>query len=528
MPAPNAPGKSVWISPLLAAVLLLSACGGGSDNGAQAQQPSPDSAVTFDDLYKPLDVPLPATSGLRGVIEPLGLRGDPAIGRDLPSIDEPLAQLGMKLFFTKALGGDQDSACASCHHPMLGGGDDLSLSIGVGAVDPDLLGPGRQHSPQAPFYDGGPPVPRNAPSTFNAGMWDHVMFMDGRVESLGATPLMNGADGKGITTPDMPYPQADPNAWSDLVAAQSLFPITSAEEMRGFSLEAGMDTHALRRHLQARLGNYGIGAGELSGSQWEQEFRTTFNRPWEPVETLVTSERIALAMAAYQRSQVFTNTPWKAWIEGDDSAISEAAKRGALLFFLPPEKGGVNCVACHRGDNFSDEQFHVLATPQIGRGKGNGSDGTNDYGRFNVTGNPDDRFAFRTPSLLNVTVTGPWSHAGAYTSLEAVVRHHLNPELAIEHYDYAQIDPAIDASHMRINTAEALQQLDQLYRSGHSKLTIKALSDDQVADLIAFLKTLTDPCVESRECLSPWIPDSNTFDPDGERLKSHDALGKSL
>lgn len=527
MPATTVLRKSVWISSFLTTVLSLNACGGGNDVSISPQKASaPD--ITFDDVYKPPDVALPPISDLRSVIEPFGLRGDPAIGRDLPSIDEPLAQLGMQLFFSKALGGDQDTACVSCHHPMLGGGDNLSLSIGVGAVDPDLLGPGRQHSPQAAFYDGGPPVARNASSTFNAGMWDHVMFMDGRVESLGATPRMNGADGKGITTPDMPYPLADPNAWSDLVAAQSLFPITSPEEMRGFSLEAGMDTHALRRHLQARLGNYGIGTGELSNSQWEQAFRTTFNRPWEPVATLVTSERIALALSAYQRSQVFTNTPWKAWIEGDDAAISDAAKRGALLFYLPQEQGGVNCVACHRGDNFTDEQFHVLATPQIGRGKGNGIDGSNDYGRFNVTGNPDDQFAFRTPSLLNVAVTGPWSHAGAYTSLDAMIRHHLNPALAIQNYDYEQIDPSIDASHMRINTMEALQQLNTRYRSGRSKLTIRALTDAQVSDLEAFLKTLTDPCVQSRECLSPWIPDSAGGNPDGMRLVAHDAAGRPL
>ena len=72
-----------------------------------------------------------------------GLTGDPSTGRDLPSINDPKAQLGMKLFFTKGLGGDQDSACVTCHHPVLGGGDNLSLSIGVGAVIPDLLGEGR-------------------------------------------------------------------------------------------------------------------------------------------------------------------------------------------------------------------------------------------------------------------------------------------------------------------------------------------------------------------------------------------------
>ena len=112
----------------------------------------------------------------------------------------------MKLFFTKALGGDKDSACVTCHHPLLGGGDGLALSIGVGAAEPDLLGPGRTHP--AGYFN----VPRNAPTTFNIGLWDQVLFFDGRVESLGKTAGMNGDDGLGIRTPDTHLGIADPNA----------------------------------------------------------------------------------------------------------------------------------------------------------------------------------------------------------------------------------------------------------------------------------------------------------------------------
>ena len=115
---------------------------------------------------------------LRGLIQKHGLRGDPALGREIPSIDEPLAQLGRKLFFSKSLGGDRDSACVTCHHPALGGGDGLPMSIGVGADDPDLLGPGRTHP------DGDLTVPRNAPTTFNIALWEKGLFWDSRVESL--------------------------------------------------------------------------------------------------------------------------------------------------------------------------------------------------------------------------------------------------------------------------------------------------------------------------------------------------------
>jgi len=465
---------------------------------------------------------------LGDIIRQQGLTGDPSIGRNLPDINDPIAQLGMKLFYTKALGGDKDTACVSCHHPVLGGGDDLSLPIGVGAFEQDMLGPGRIHSPFAPFYDGGPTVPRNAPTTFNAGLWDAVMFMDGRVESLGKTPGKNGDDGAGITTPDVPYGTVDPDAGRNLAAAQSRFPITSPEEMRGHTFAAGLNNQTLRNYLQARIGNYGTGAGELPQNNWEAEFRSAFNLPDEPVTSLITSERIAQAIGEYERSQLFINTPWKAFVQGDSSAISAAAKRGALLFFNPVSKGGANCVACHSGDAFTDEQFHVIASPQVGRGKGDGTDGTNDYGRFRVTGNPDDKFAFRTPSLLNITATGPWSHAGAYTTLQAMILHHLNPHVAIQNYNFKQIDPSINADNMVPNTNEALEQLQRLRDAGRSKLVVTSLDDNQLADLQAFLEALTDPCVESRECLSPWIPDASVKDPDGLRLDGYNAVGQKL
>ncbi|NRA61995.1 MAG: hypothetical protein HRU25_14065, partial [Psychrobium sp.] len=154
-----------------------------------------------------------------------GLTGDPTIGRELPSIDEPLAQLGAKLFFTKALSSNLDVACVSCHHPSLGGGDLLALSIGVDAEIPDLLGPGRRHSSAEEFYDGGPTVPRNAPTTFNIAMWDKVLFHDGRVESLGGTQNSNGDDGKGIRTPEVQFGTIDINAGAKLRVAQARFPV---------------------------------------------------------------------------------------------------------------------------------------------------------------------------------------------------------------------------------------------------------------------------------------------------------------
>lgn len=459
----------------------------------------------------------PSTAdALMPLVNAAGLTGDPSAGRTLPSINDPKAQLGKKLFFTKGLGGDSDSACVTCHHPSLGGGDDLSLPIGVGAETPDLLGPGRFHDSAATNYDGGPTVPRNAPTTFNIAMWDQALFHDGRVESLGKTAGANGDDGLGIRTPDSAFGVADPNAGDTLAAAQSRFPVTSPEEMRGFIFEAGNSNDAVRTSLDAKMTAFG---------GWDAEFTTAFG------DATISYDRIADAIGEYERSQVFVDSPWKAFVEGDKNAISESAIRGGIKFFSSIEKGGANCVSCHSGDFFTDEQYHVLATPQIGRGKGNdnGTLANDDFGRFRETNVTTDMYRFRTPTLLNVEVTGPWGHAGAYTTLEAMVRHMLKPAEAVANYDFTQLNPTIQAADMLTNTQFALNQLEQNRSNNVTGVHRDVMfTEADVTDLVEFLKTLTDPCVKDRDCLAPWIPDAGDTNPDGLRVNAIDNTGSFL
>ncbi|VAW84280.1 Methylamine utilization protein mauG precursor [hydrothermal vent metagenome] len=441
---------------------------------------------------------------LEKIIQQQGLRGDPSLGRQLPSINTPLAQLGKQLFFSKALSGQMDTACASCHHPLLGGGDDLSLPIGVEAQDPDHLGPGRRHSTQGQRYDGAPPVPRNAPTTFNIALWDQVLFHDGRIESLNKQPGAGGSVG-GIRTPDTFYNTADPLAGDNLVEAQARFPVTSEVEMRSFSFKRGDSNDAVRQHLVQRL--FGQQEG-IATKQWLQAFRIGFQQPQGDAETLITFDNISHALATYQRSQLFVDTPWRAYVQGDHRALSEAAKKGALLFFNDYQQRGAHCAACHRGDFFTDEQFHTIALPQIGRGQRIGAGGNADFGRFAISKNPADRYAFRTPTLLNVEVTGPYGHDGAYTTLEGIIRHHLNPEQAVANYDTTQLDDNIDTSTLLQHTRKALNKLEYQRRHANGKPVLHdvALSDQQVAQLLAFLQALTDPCVKTPACLAAWIP----------------------
>lgn len=491
-------GRTTWNMMVnVVPLIIITACSSASNTDSES------AGLTID-------------TNLRTLINEHNLSGDPTANRLLPSIQSPKSQLGMKLFFSKSLGGDSDAACVSCHHPVLGGGDALSLPIGVGAESPDLLGPGRKHAQTSPEHDGGPTVPRNSPSTFNIALWDQALFLDGRVESLGKTLNVNGNDGEGIRTPDTLFGQSDPEAGENLTIAQARFPVTSPEEMRGFTFQSQGTNSDVRLALAARLTSHG---------GWAEEFTHAFGDP------TINYDRIAEAIGEYERSQIFIETPWKAYVEGNSDALSQEAKFGALLFFNSNVNGGANCVSCHTGDFFTDEKYYVTATPQIGRGKGNDNDvsSNDDFGRFRETNDTNDKYKFRTATLLNVEVTGPWGHAGAYTTLESVTKHMINPDDAVQNYDFLQLDPNIQAEDMQINTQFALEQLQSNRMNNVENVLANVIfSDEQVSNLIEFLKALTDPCVKNRHCLADWIPDAMDSNPDGSRLNAINSSSEYL
>ncbi|MDG1752322.1 MAG: cytochrome c peroxidase, partial [Thalassotalea sp.] len=467
----------------------------------------------------------------------------------LPVTDQKV-QLGKKLFFTKNLGGEQSAACVSCHHPMLGGGDNLSLPVGVAAIDElnnqahDLLGHGRFNE-----NNDHPVVPRNAPSIFNIALYNQGLFWDSRVERTGNGAILTPdsiIDRRGRRQPDQNIPQG-----ATLADAQARFPVTSAEEMRG-DFESSANNQTLRSALVSRLNN------EIDNisTTWPSEFSQVFG------DQQVTVDRVFDAIGEYERSMVFVNNPWKSYLSGDLQAITDSQKQGAILFFTQSQQGGAGCAACHNGSNFSNSRHHLVAFPQIGVGKGNTSntDTSQDFGRENITGNSNDKFHFRTPSLLNVAATAPYGHSGAYQTLEEVVEHYNNPRRAIERLFAARgqqtsIDgnapfcqlPQIEQLMVKYNVnceevfsdsfANSIEIADYLQEARNNNITASAplrarpnLSPIQVSQVVDFLHTLTDPCVESRECLTPWIIDDNdlaTF-PDSQVLEAKDKLGNIL
>lgn len=489
-----------WVRCVAVCGLVAVGCGGGG---------GPDLTRTATD---PLDQEVASLALVQG------MDGDPTDGRSFPAPEEPLPQLGMRLFFSKSLGKDRDAACVTCHHPLLGGGDGLSLPIGVGAVDPDRLGPGRVHSASAAGFDGGPTVPRNAPSTFNVGLRPEVLFFDGRVESLvqptGGMPAL-------IRTPDSAFGTIDPLAGDDLVMALSRFPVTSPVEMKGHAAGA-LDNQQLREYLAGRLGGFGAGASDLADTgYWLQQFRAGFQDPTGSAASLITEQNVARALGAYQRSQVLVDTPWRRYLAGDTGAISAQAKRGARHFLTDRGAGGKGCVACHGGDLFARDIFTNIAMPQLGRSPGDGPAGTEDFGREHASGDAADRYAFRVPSLLNVAVTGPWGHSGAYTSLRAMVAHYRRPTEAARRYDRGQLSqPGIqNLFTIPANTQGAVDKLVADRAAGRRVLPDTPMTDQEVDEIVAFLETLTDPCTQDPGCMARWIPDPVVgADPNGDQL----------
>ena len=130
--------------------------------------------------------------------------------------------------------------------------------------------------------------------------------------------------------------------------------------------------------------------------------------------------------------------------------------------------------------------------------------------------------------MLNVTATGPWGHAGASTTLEHAIRSHLNPQTALDNYDFSQLDPAIHATDSVMYTQQAIDKLQLNRAAGIPSIEDISLTDTEVAELVAFIATLTDPCVEDRACMSPWILDDYEGDPDGLRVIAIDGDGNTL
>jgi cytochrome c peroxidase len=194
------------------------------------------------------------------------------------------------------------------------------------------------------------------------------------------------------------------------------------------------------------------------------------------------SNAIAVFMAHEWRSDT---SEFDAVLRGEHAIIGDA-KIGMELFY-----GEAGCAGCHSGPFLTDHDFHAMAAPQIGPGKSaTFEDHHRDEGRFRVTGDVADLYAFRTPSLRNITLTGPYGHAGAHKDLDVFIAAHADPVQGLTRYDKDQaVLPHFDADDfIVVNDPVQRNEISQVIAA--SPVT---LSDDEIIALIAFLNTLTDP-----------------------------------
>lgn len=304
---------------------------------------------------------------------PLGLPKLPAAADNAITADK--IALGRKLFYDRRLSLNNTFSCAMCHIPEQGfSSNEMSTAIGV---------EGRS-------------VRRNTPSLYNVA-YAQLLFHDGRENRL------------------------EQQAWGPLLAHN---------EMANPSI--GYVVNKIKQNPDYR----GL-------------FEKAFKKP-------VGMETIGQALASYQRTLNSADSAFDRWYYGKQKdALSEAAQRGYRLFI-----GKAACNACHAvGETqalFTDQKRHNTGigyqeamgkTPekrhlQIAPGVFVDTDSAqfravsetkaNDLGYYEISQNPADRWAYKTPTLRNVALSAPYMHNGSLATLEDVLRFYNQGGIANE------------------------------------------------------------------------------------------------
>ncbi len=428
------------------------------------------------------------------------LLAGPAQAADLPRavtdadyrdvrLDE--AALGQLLFWDPILSGNRNISCGTCHHPRFGTGDGVSLGLGEGGVG---LGPDRVADP------GNMPeqrIPRNAPALFNLGAHEFtVMFHDGRTEADPTRP-------SGLRTPLEDEMVA---GFASLLSAQTMFPVLSADEMAGHYSE-----NEISRAVRQGLITGEDGAWSLISARIETipEYREMFAEVYPEIANgrPIAFTDISNAIAAFVEHEWRADgSPFDAFLRGE-ARLTPEASAGMELFF-----GEAGCVTCHSGPFQTDHSFHAMAAPQLGPGKAERFEAhSRDIGRMRVTNNPDDAYAFRTPSLRNVLHTGPWGHAGGHSDLRAFLEYHADPATGLGAYQPSATLPVYDPAKPDWSVLDDGAEIDAIRaRVMPGPVT---LSPADIDALTAFLDALTDTqALEGRMGIPDKVPSGLPID----------------
>jgi cytochrome c peroxidase len=424
----------------------------------------------------------PQQAGLDAALrQEIGMWGPVPIG-PVPTQAPAMVELGRALFFDRILSGNRDVSCATCHDPSASLTDGMRLAVGTGgtgATAHRVVGTGRDF------------VPRNAPSLLNQGIGHFYSLWDGRVNEEGGFGMPGGTGIRG------PAGVVLPPGLTSILAAQAMLPVLNRAEMRG----AAGDTDVL-----GNTNELGAFADAATTQVWQavmtrllgiQEYAQRFNAAYPGVPTQSLGfQHAANALAAFQVAAFTrTNTRFDRYLARDNSALTDEEKRGGILFF-----GQGQCASCHFGPLLGGNGFANIGVPQIGPGVGAAAPLDRGRGEHVPEFSFYD-FAFRVPSLRNVELTAPYMHNGAYATLEQVVRHYTNADSSLRNYDPSQLPPELRSQHRgdAASIARIAQNLD-----GRVRIGIR-LSPAEQAQIVAFLKSLTDPAARD---LSSHVPAS--------------------
>ena len=454
---------------------------------------------------------------LADVLQDAGFTGtiESALERRLERrINPRLADLGRLLWFDTLHSLRHDNTCGGCHSPTNGFGDSQGMAIGVQnnrIVGPDRTGPRNQ---------------RRSPLVVNAAFLSTLMW-NGRFSAGSGDPFDNSGaflfpppEGTLRFPPDSPVVR-------HLLQAQAHIPPTEMVEVAGFTgvcsprdlgrtspfcqFDDGLgETIPLPDSSGFR--NERIRQRALGLLNDEPEYRRLFGELFPAVAAgaPIDFTMFGLAIAEFEFTLTFANAPIDRFARGQRDAMTDAQKRGALIFF-----GRARCVSCHAvagaaNEMFTDFRNRVVGVPQIapyfGAGTGNvifdGPGRDEDFGLEQVTGRPEDRYKFRTAPLRNLAVAPAFFHNGAFARLEDAIRHHLDVYDSARRYDPVAAGVAHDLT-LRLGPIEPV--LDHLDRRLRHRID---LNGTEFSDLVAFVRdALLDERVR-KENLCRLVPQS--------------------
>ncbi|MCA9298625.1 MAG: hypothetical protein KDA28_06140, partial [Phycisphaerales bacterium] len=347
----------------------------------------------------------------RHVLCAISLASPLAFAQGLPPVPQPAENpiteskrvLGKILFWDEQLSFDNTVACGSCHMPEHGGADpvlarhpgpdgindtidDLFASLGVIRTDDT-----RSYTPDSIFDLDVQVTSRSAQQNL-LSMYSPELFWDGRAPTTFVDP-QTGATSIAV---------------GGALESQAVGPVLSDVEMA----HEGRDWDAVAAKLEVSA-PLAIATDLPADVQSILDAAPSYPDLFEDAfgDPSITAERIAFAIATYQRTLVPDQTPWDRFIAGEPNAMTPGQVQGWNAFQAS------NCAACHQAPFFTDHTFRIVAVRPAAE----------DLGRFEVTGANRDRGRFKVPTVRNVGLKSSFMHTGQFRTLDQVLQFYAGP-----------------------------------------------------------------------------------------------------